>query len=117
MKPHLYKLLVSLCLFVFITASKNSYAQYCTTNLYYYGCQYGDYIDGLSLGSINQVATGCGSGAAGYSDYSQLTTDLELGSIYSLTVSVGGYGEYVSMWIDLNDNTVFEPSEKFVSYL
>lgn len=92
-------------------------AQYCTSNLYYYGCTYGDYIDNVSVGSLTQNATGCTSGNDGYSDYTSLSTNLEQGSVYTLSVSVGTYGHYVSMWIDLDDDNNFETSEKLVSYL
>ncbi|MEO6169041.1 MAG: GEVED domain-containing protein, partial [Chitinophagales bacterium] len=117
MKAHFYSFLISFLLFITVAGNKNAQAQYCTSDLYFYGCTYGDYIDNVSVGTLIQTSTGCSSGNAGYSDFTSLSTDLEQGSAYTLTVSVGTYGHYVSMWIDLDDDFVFEPTEKLVSYL
>lgn len=117
MKPNLYKISILFLLLFSLAGNKQAVAQYCTTNLYYYGCTYGDYIDNVSVGTINQTGTGCSSGNAGYSNFTSMSTNLEQGSAYTLTVSTGTYGQYVSMWIDLNNNNVFEPTEKLVSYL
>ncbi|MBA2421601.1 MAG: hypothetical protein H0V61_00045, partial [Chitinophagales bacterium] len=116
MKSNFYKVSLIASLLVSLSCV-HVVAQYCTTNLYTNGCQYGDYIDNLIVGSINQTGTGCGSGTLGFSDYTSLSTEFEQGSTYSLTVSVGYYGMYVSMWIDMDDDSIFEASEKLVSYL
>ncbi|MGB3075545.1 MAG: GEVED domain-containing protein, partial [Chitinophagales bacterium] len=117
MKAHLYKLLLPFSLLILLAETNIAVAQYCTSNLYTYGCTYGDYIDNVAFGSLNQTATGCTSGNAGYSDFTALSTDLEQGSSYTLTVSTGTGGQYVSMWIDLDNDQNFEISEKLVSYL
>jgi hypothetical protein len=56
-------------------------------------------------------------GSTGYSDYTSISATMEQGSTYTLTVTTGNYGQYISMWIDLNDNQTFETSEKLISYL
>lgn len=117
MKANPCNLFLPLFLLMMMAVSTQSLAQYCTSNLYFYGCTYGDYIDNVSVGTINQSSTGCTSGNAGYSDYTSMSASLEQGSTYTLTVSVGTYGQYVSMWIDLDDDGTFEPTEKLVSYL
>ncbi|MCS6990603.1 MAG: GEVED domain-containing protein [Chitinophagales bacterium] len=94
-----------------IHASK---AQYCITNLYYYGCNFGDYIGDVQLGTINQSATGCGT--AGYQDFTSLSTTVEQGSTHTIKLTTGGYGLVVSLWVDFNDDYVFSTSEKLISY-
>src|SRR5882762_6177353 len=116
MRSILYPLLITLsvciCLFAFQSAS----AQYCVNNLYYFGCSnYGDDIDNISVGSINQTGTGCGLN--GYSDFTNLTSDFEQGSTYTLKVTTQDYGNVISMWIDFNDDGTFASSEKLISYL
>lgn len=89
-------------------------AQYCINNLYYYGCAYGDYISDVTLGAINQVGTGCGSN--GYQNFTALSTKAEQGSTQTLSITTGGYGLVVSMWVDFNDDYVFDASEKLIGY-
>lgn len=115
MRSTLYKLSFILVSSLFLLNVESVRAQYCVNNLYAVGCLYGDYINDVSVGAINQTGTGCGQN--GYSDYTGLVADFEQGSTNALTVTVGNYGQYVSMWIDLNDDYVFDASEKLVSYL
>src|SRR5258706_3534139 len=104
----------SLCAIFFcallLGTTRHAQAQYCVDNLYSYGCQFGDYINDVSVGSISQIGTGCGSN--GYSDYTSLSATFEQTSTNTLTVTVGNYYEYVSMWIDFNDDYTFDASEK-----
>jgi len=115
MRSNLYKLFTTLSFVAVFFITQQANAQYCVDNLYTVGCTYGDYIDNLSVGEINQTATGCGNN--GYSDYTNLTATFEQGSTNALTLTVGNYGEYVEMWIDLNDDYNFDASEKLISYL
>src|SRR6185295_2774762 len=108
-----FSILLSVCIFLF--ASKPASAQYCVNNLYFFGCNYGDDIDNISVGTISQTGTGCG--ANGYSDYTNLTSNFEQGSTYTLQLTTNNYGNVISLWIDLNDDEIFDASEKLVSYL
>jgi len=76
------------------------------------GTGYGDYISLVQLGSINN-ATGA-SASPYYTYYSNLSTDLTPGSPYTITLSPGTYssGNYIAVWIDFNQNGVFDGDEK-----
>ncbi|MFH1121736.1 MAG: PKD domain-containing protein [Bacteroidota bacterium] len=72
----------------------------------------GDYISLVQLGSINN-ATGASSSPY-YTYYNTLSTDLNPGSEYTITLSPGTYssGNNISVWIDYNQNNVFDTDEK-----
>jgi len=76
------------------------------------GTSDGDYISLVQLGSINN-ATGA-LPSPYYNYYSSLSTDLVPGNSYSVTVSAGTYtsDNNISVWIDYNQNGIFEVSEK-----
>jgi PKD repeat protein len=76
------------------------------------GTGYGDYITLVQLGSINN-ATGA-SPSPYYTYYSSLSTDLTPGASYTITLSPGTYssGNYIGVWIDFDQNGVFDTSEK-----
>jgi hypothetical protein len=115
MRSTLYRLSFVLITVFGLAGGSQVRAQYCIDNLYAVGCLYGDYINDVAVGAISQTGTGCGQN--GYSDYTSLAADFEQGSTNSLSVTVGNYGQYVSMWIDLNDDYEFSASEKLVSYM
>ena len=70
-----------------------------------------DYITNFTLSNINN-STGFSSG--GYGDYSHLSTILVAGTstTASLTSYSGSGNNGVAIWIDFNDNGVFETSER-----
>ncbi|MBK6965834.1 MAG: S8 family serine peptidase [Bacteroidales bacterium] len=49
-----------------------------------------------------------------YTDYSNLTANLTKGSSYTITLSAGTYpnGNNISVWIDYNQDNIFDPAEK-----
>ncbi len=65
-----------------------------------------EFINGISLGDILTSNTGANS----YEDFTHLSTDLEQGNTYSLTVSNGTpyTGDDLGVWIDFNDNYSFD---------
>ena len=75
-------------------------------------CSYGDRISNVQLESINNSST-CNSN--GYSDYTNISTDLQAGNTYDMSVSVDYSDEHFTAWIDYNDNYLFENSEKIVN--
>ncbi|MBK6964705.1 MAG: hypothetical protein IPH20_12385 [Bacteroidales bacterium] len=85
--------------------------QYCTPT-YISGSTEGDFISLVQLGSINN-ATGASPNPY-YTYYSSMSTDLSPGSAYNITLSPGTYstGNNISVWIDYNQNGVFETYEK-----
>jgi len=73
----------------------------------------GDYIDGVQLGTINNLNTGT-TGGPYYTNYTSLYTSVELGQNYSLTVYSGesGPNDFIA-WIDYNkDNILQDPEER-----
>lgn len=85
--------------------------QYCVPT-YSTGTSAGDYITLVQLGSINN-ATGA-SASPFYTYYSSLSTDLNPDTEYTITLSPGTYssGNNISVWIDYDQNGVFETDEK-----
>ena len=71
-------------------------------------CSYGDAISNVQLNTINNNSS-CSSG--GYSDYTNISTDLVAGNSYSMTVSVEYSQEHLTAWIDFNGNNSFENNE------
>jgi len=75
-------------------------------------CSSGDGFYLFNLASINNV-TGCSPD--GYGDYTYLEAELETGSTNNLTVTTHYGDQYVSVWIDFNDNFLFEQDELIVN--
>lgn len=94
------------------SATVNIVKSNCQPNL---DCTFGDGFRLFQLGTINNVS-GCGTN--GYSDFTNLTTELIQGSTNNLTITTNYGSQYVSVWIDFNDDFVFTNDEKVVnSYL
>jgi hypothetical protein len=71
-------------------------------------CSYGDGIEILELEAIYN-ASGCDP--QGYGDYRNLTAVLSQGSSNDLIITTGYGDQFVKVWIDFNDNYVFEVDE------
>jgi hypothetical protein len=96
--------------FLFCSAS---YGQYCSASG---GCD--EYIYTVEVGTINNSATGCSN----YADYTSISTTMEIGSSYPISVvtAVGGtpYGGYegdqCGIWVDWNQDGDFYDSNETV---
>ena len=87
-----------------------AYAQYCLPS-YTNGTIFGDSVVAFQLGAINASFPGSPSG---YNDYTLLTsTTLNAGATYTATM-IGNpdFAIVVAIWIDYNQDTVFDASEK-----
>ncbi|MFA5476688.1 MAG: GEVED domain-containing protein [Bacteroidales bacterium] len=71
-------------------------------------CTRGDGFVALQLGSINNHS---GCDPDGYGDYTDLITNLAQGSTNDFTVTTGYGNQHVKVWIDFDDNFIFEDSE------
>ncbi len=74
-------------------------------------CSYGDEITNFQFGTINNNSTCNGTG---YSDFTNMSTDLTAGNTYDMTVTVAYSEEHFTAWIDFNDDFSFDASEKIV---
>ncbi len=75
-------------------------------------CSQGDAIIQVQFADINNSST---CGGSGYTDFSNLSTDLEKGQTYQLSVTVTYSQEFFTAWIDFNNNFQFEDDEKIVA--
>ncbi len=88
-----------------------AHAQYCTPT-YTTGTAEGDYINGVTVNTINNVGTGGAITGTGYSNYTFLSTDLEIGLSYTMTCNNNpSWSQTYTAWIDYNQNNVFETTE------
>ena len=65
-------------------------------------CTFGDGFLGLVIADIDNSDSGCSTD--GYGIFPDLTTDLEQGVTYPVTVTTGYSNQYVRAWIDFNDD-------------
>jgi hypothetical protein len=79
----------------------------CQPNL---DCSFGDGFQLFSIAEINNP-----SGCEGYGDFTDQVANLEPGVTYELTVTTGYGDQYVTVWIDFNDDYNFTPDEKVVT--
>jgi photosystem II stability/assembly factor-like uncharacterized protein len=79
---------------------------YCTPSM---DCSYGDGLQLFQFANINNP-----SECEGYGDFTNLSTDLEQGLEYPLTVTTGYGSQYLNVWIDFNDDLEFSQDELIV---
>lgn len=95
--------------FILFCISIVSKAQYCVPQ-YGQGCSAGDYIESFNFLTIsNTTGSTC---ISSYNDYSGLgTASVTPLQSYDAYIGNGPYGAGVRIWIDFNDNFIFEPNE------
>ncbi len=71
--------------------------------------------DGFYYFAVGDIENESGCSPDGYSDYTNLITELEINSINELTVTTHYGDQYVKVWIDFNDNFVFESNEVVIN--
>lgn len=77
------------------------------------GTAFGDFVDGVQLGSINNIGTGATNGPA-YTNYSgQFSTALSRNGQYMATITSGEFFQNTfSVWIDYDQDGTFEANER-----
>ena len=105
------KSLISNLLVLFLTITPLlSYSQYCEPNA---NCGFGDYIDGVEFNTISNTSTGgqnCDNG--GYVFNSNMSTSVLQGSSHDITLTPStAYPQGFAVWIDFDQNEVFETDE------
>jgi PKD repeat protein len=80
-------------------------------------CSYGDGFTGFALEDISNMNNGCSNdnGIEGYGDFTEMTTELEAGQIYTITWETGYSNQDASLWIDFNMNKEFEDNERLIT--
>lgn len=76
-------------------------------------CIWGDAIDAFSFAGVASNNYGCGNNSTGYTFYSTPVRTLTPGQTYQAQISGGGgyYTGGAGLWIDYNNNGIFETSE------
>ena len=94
------------------SSSTSFYTGYCVPNSGS-GCQFGDLIANVTLNTLaNNTGTIC---TAAYNDYTEnpgLTTTLLPSSSYNCVIGTGAYAQSFAVWIDYNDDLIFDASER-----
>jgi len=74
----------------------------------------GEYICDVQVGDINNIGTGC----HGYADYTFISTAMEIGAAYTITVVNGDnwlYEETCGIWVDWNrDGDFYDAEEEII---
>jgi hypothetical protein len=74
-------------------------------------CSFGDGYTLFNISNVNNI-TACALN--GYGDYTQFTADIDRGVTTDLIIKSGYTNQTSTVWIDFNDNYVFETSERVV---
>lgn len=72
------------------------------------------YNDGLIKFELNNILNNSACEPNGYGDFTSLSTNLEKGVTYNLKVQSGYQEQFGTLWIDFNDNFIFESNEKLI---
>src|SRR3954471_24794667 len=73
---------------------------------------FSDYINSYTLDGIAATGvTGCSTATTGYGTFATPVWNLQLGNTYTFTSSMGTVSDTFAMWIDLNNNAVYQSSE------
>lgn len=89
------------------SATKEVQNLLCQPNL---DCSFGDGLQLFSIAEINNP-----SGCEGYGDFTSQVAFLEPDTTYDLTVTTGYGDQYLTVWIDFNDDYDFTNDEKVVT--
>ena len=105
---------IKYAIYLFLLLSTTlSYSQYCPSN----GNDTSDeYIGRVQLNSIDNLS-GIGATSTGYSNFTGISTSLDTGSVYTITITPTWtsitYSEGYSVWIDYNQDDDFsDPGEQ-----
>ena len=69
-------------------------------------CSFADGFQLFQFGDINNE-----SGCEGYGDFTEQSTDVELGESYDVTMTTGYGNQFVRIWVDYNDDFNFTLDE------
>ncbi|HPR56944.1 MAG TPA: GEVED domain-containing protein [Bacteroidales bacterium] len=78
----------------------------------YSDCGYGDFINSVYLNMMTNEGSLCSEN--GYGDFTGLYAELNAGEGYWIGVEAGNGNQFLSLWIDYNDNDQFDGDELII---
>lgn len=72
-------------------------------------CSFGDGLTSFSMGDISNTNSGCSPN--GYGDFTQMSTEVNVGETYDVLMETGYSDQWVTIWMDFDKNETFEESE------
>ena len=72
-------------------------------------CSFGDGVTSFAMADISNLDNGCSPD--GYGDFTDMSTELQLGNEYEITLETGYSSQYVNIWIDTDKDEEFETEE------
>ncbi len=78
-------------------------------------CSYGDGFTGFMFAGIENLNSGCSPN--GYGDFTAMQGTAEIGYAYTASFETGYSGQFMSMWVDFNDDEVFSDMERILTDL
>ncbi|MCB2220852.1 MAG: T9SS type A sorting domain-containing protein [Bacteroidetes bacterium] len=76
-------------------------------------CAFGDGLADFALGDIQNLESGCSPD--GYGDFTSLSTDLDVTTSHTVMVKSGFGSQKFSLFIDLNQDYVFQDDERLIT--
>lgn len=70
-------------------------------------------FDDFSFAGIVNIESGCSPD--GYGDFTYMQGTAEIGEVYTASIRTRWFNQYVSIWIDLNDDEIFTPIERVLT--
>lgn len=102
-----------LVLLSLLLTTQYTLAQYCSPLYTNNSCTSNDFIDSLAINTLMNGSTGCATDGINYSDFTSLSTNLTQGSSYTISIkSENVYGQAVTVYIDFDQNNVFDANEQ-----
>ena len=91
------------------------FPEYCEVSYNNSSCNTGDFIDDVSFVGISNLSTSCATNGDNYSDFTNITSDVEVGNDYTLSVKPNpSYAQYFAAYIDWNlDGDFLDANEYF----
>lgn len=108
----LFMVLMSLTFFTSVIARQNSKSvdDYCIPGA---DCSYADGFLDFVFAGIENLESGCSPD--GYGDFTDIQGTAEIASVYMAGFRSGYSEQFVSMWIDFDDDEVFADSERILT--
>ncbi len=80
-------------------------------------CSFGDGLIGFAIADISNMNSGCSNdmGIEGYGDFTDMSTELEPGMEYTVSLETDYSDQEVCLWIDFDSDMAFEDEERLIT--